>query len=113
MYVELFSALGLQGSVTSEVSQAVEMQGANAAQVSAIVFALSGSGSPAVSLQLQESNDLENWSDKGSATSATAVGFKMCTAVTSIAAAYIRLKITLAGGATTAVVAGGVNTSAL
>lgn len=84
---------GATGPV-SEVSQPVAMTGANAAQGSVVMQSLTATN---VSCQLQESNDLENWSDKGSATTATAVGYKVLTAVTAISGAYVRMKYTITG----------------
>lgn len=106
----LFERLALSGSILSEVSQAVSMDGANAAQVDFVVVSLSGT-TPTVTGQLQESNDLENWRDKGGTTALSAVGYSLGTAVTGIAAAYVRLKFTAGGTTPIAVVSAGLSTS--
>jgi hypothetical protein len=106
----LFERLALATSSLSDVSQAVTMDNANAAQFDVVVFALSGS-SPQVSVQLQESNDLENWRDKGSATVISAVGYTLAAAVTGIATAFVRVKVTLSGTTPISVVSIGINTS--
>lgn len=110
MRSNLFERLALASSTLSEVSQAVTMDGANAAQVDVVVFSLSGT-SPQVSIQLQESNDLENWRDRGSATTISAVGYTLTAAVTAIATAYVRVKVTASGTSPVTVVSAGLSTS--
>jgi hypothetical protein len=109
MRTMLFERLGLSTTL-SEVSQAVSMDGANSAQVDIVVISLSGSGAT-VTVQLQESNDLENWKDKGSGTAPTAVGYTLAAAVTAISSAYVRVKATASGTTPIAVVSIGLNTS--
>ena len=109
----LFSKLVLSSGGAnnlSEVSQAVSMNGANAVIADIEVLSLSGT-TPNIAVQLQESNDLENWRDKGAATNANAVGYSVLPNVTAIASAYVRLKLTLTGASPIAVVAAGVNTA--
>jgi len=111
MYQQLFTRLGLTGSGTYEVSQPVSMQGANAAQVDVVVISLAGT-SPTVTLQLQESNDLENWKDKGSSSGAlSATGYTLVAAVTAISSGYVRVKATAGGTSPVAVLSVGLNTS--
>ena len=111
MYQQLFTRLGISSTVgnSSEVSQAVPMQGSNAAVVDVVLFAQTATN---VSFQLQSSNDLENWTNQGSAQTVSAVGFLLLTAITSISAGYVRLKATLTGSGV-AVVSAGVNAAAL
>jgi len=80
----------------SEVTQPVSMAGMepNAVQWDAMQFVLTATN---VSYQLQVSNDLENWSSKGSAQTHTSVGYKLFTTDTTVAAAYVRLKLTVTG----------------
>jgi hypothetical protein len=111
MYTQLFTRLALTGNGASEVSQPVTMYGANAAQLDIVVFSLSGSSTPTVTCQLQESNDLENWSNKGSTTAPIAVGYTLATKETGLAAGYLRVKVTLSGTTPISVVAIGLNTS--
>ena len=63
-----------------------------------------------VSFQLQESNDLENWSDKGTAQTQTDLGYKLFAAETGVAAAYVRLQYSVTGSGK-AIVAAGVTLS--
>ena len=89
------------------------MQGANGAQLDVVVISMSGT-SPVLTCQLQESNDLENWRDKGVATpTMTAVGYNLFAAVTGISSGYIRLKVTLSGTTPICVVTAGLNTASL
>ena len=108
----VFERLALSSGTLSEVSQAVTMDGANSAQVDVVIFSLTGT-TPQVAVQLQESNDLENWRDKGSVTNITLAGYTLLSAVTAIATAYVRVKMTLSGTIPVAVVSAGLNTSLL
>lgn len=114
MRAMLFTRLGLTG-VTSEVSQAVSMEEANAVVIDYVVFSLSGTGSPAVTITLQLSNDLENWTSFSGMTNnaPTAAGYGLSSTATGIATAYVRLKASLSGTTPVAVVSAGVNTSLL
>jgi hypothetical protein len=89
----VLDSAGTDGAV-SEVSQPVSMEGSNAAQWEATLYSLTATN---VSFQLQVSQDLENWANKGTAQTQTAVGYKLFTAETAIAAAYARLKYTITG----------------
>ena len=111
MYQQLFTRLALTGAASFEVSQPVSLQGANAVQYDIVVISLSGTGTPTVTCQLQESNDLENWKDKGSTTAPTAVGYTLAAAQTALASGYLRLKVTLSGTSPITVVSIGLNTS--
>ena len=112
MYQPLFTRLALSGTTLSEVSQPVSLQGANASQFDIVMVSLSGT-SPSLACQLQESNDLENWANKGSATNVTAVGYTLAAAQSGLAAGYVRLKVTLTGTTPICVVTAGLNTAAL
>jgi len=63
---------------TSEVSQPVSTAGANAAQGAVVLQVQTATN---VTFQLQESNDLENWSNKGSSQNVSAVGYTLLTGV--------------------------------
>jgi len=114
MYQPLLTRLALDSAGTygpsSEVTQPVSMGGVepNAVQWDATHFSLSATN---VSYQLQVSNDLENWSNKGSPQTHTTVGYKLFTTDTAVAAAYVRLKLTITGSGK-AVVAVGITLSA-
>lgn len=112
MYQVLATKLYLSASGTaSEVSTAVSMEGANSVQVDYTIFSLTGS-SPEVSLQLQHSNDLENWTNLGSPSPTTSVGWKLGPSATAVTAAYVRVKYLFsAGSGQTAVIAAGINTT--
>jgi len=79
---------------TSEVSQPVSTAGANAAQGAVVLQVQTATN---VTFQLQESNDLENWSSKGSSQNVSAVGYTLLTAITAISASYVRMKYTING----------------
>lgn len=100
---------GAFGPVT-EVTQAVSMAGMqpNAVQWDATIFTLTADD---VSFQLQVSNDLENWSGKGSPQTQDSEGYELFTTDTAVAAAYVRLKLTITGTGK-AVLACGISLSA-
>lgn len=111
MYQQLFTRLALSSSTTSEVSLPVAMQGANAAQIDVVILSLAGT-SPTVTLQLQESNDLENWTNKGSSSGTlNATGYTLVAAVTAISSGYVRVKATAGGTGPVAIVNVGLNIS--
>lgn len=108
MITALFTRLCLNSASTaSEVSQPVGMGGANSVQVDSVVFAQTATN---VSFQLQSSNDLENWANQGSAETHSGVGYKLLASIGGVAAAYVRLKVTLTG-AGLAIVTANINTS--
>ena len=115
MYQILATKMAL--ATTSEVTQAVSMQGANAVTVDITVFAGTVSA-----LALQGSNDLENWTNLNtsmitSGTIGAGVACYLPGSSTSFAGAqlavstqYVRLKITSSAAT---VVACGINTALL
>lgn len=90
---------------TSDVTLAVPMEGGNNAIAEITIFNITATS---VTCQLQESNDRENWKDKGSSVSAT-LGYQTLN-IASIAAAYVRVKFTIVGSGK-AIVAAGINVS--
>lgn len=110
MYSQVFSRLHVSGSGSAEYSQAVQVGEANAAQMDLVVYAITGS-SATLTIQLQESNDLENWKDKGSASTATAIGYTLGSLTTSISSSYVRMKISITGTTPSSVVAAGISVS--
>lgn len=108
MYQQLASKLYI-ASGSSEVSQPVSMEGFNAARIDMTLFTSGGT----VTALIQESNDLENWTNHsgGGQTSATGPTYKLFDTVSSLSSAYVRVKWT----ATTAgaIIAGGINLSTL
>jgi hypothetical protein len=95
-------------SASSQFSQAVSMSGGNAVQIEAVLFVKGGGN---FSIQLQGSNDLENWDDVGSAIAMTAVGFAT-DSCPDIAFQYVRLAYSQATSGT-GIVAAGVNVANL
>jgi hypothetical protein len=90
------------------------MQGANAVQFDYVVLSIGGTVTPTVSFQLQEGNDLENWTNKGSAVTATGIGYALTAAITGVASGYVRLKVSITAGTSPIfVVSAGINTSQL
>lgn len=112
MYQVLTTKLYMSNSTTPAYSTVVSMDGSNAAQVDYTVFFLSGSGIPTVRVQLQQSDDMENWADLGSPSTTTAAGFILGPSSTGITAKYLRVKYDFSlGTAPTAIVAAGINTT--
>lgn len=86
-------------SVDGLVSQAVSMAGANGVEINVTAIAVDGT-SPSVTVDLQVSNDLENWTDEGNirVSDINAAGYKAsASSSASIAALYVRLKYSLSG----------------
>lgn len=94
MYVKAFTNVVAAINVPV-VSQAVPMNGDNACYVS-VVSMVSGVGTA----QLQQSNDLTNWTNVGSAVTPAPAAAPSVTssAVTGISGAYIRLVLTATAG---------------
>ena len=100
----LATRLSLDSAGTSsEVSQPVSTQGFNTVVWDATLYALTATN---VSFQLQESNDLENWANKGTAQTQTDLGYKLFTAEGSVTAAYVRIQYTITGSGKAIVAAG-------
>ena len=110
MYTKLYERLVIIDTTAPEYSQAVSIEGFNAAFPEIVTFTFSGLTN--VKVQLQESNDLENWRDKGTVNTVSAIGYTSGTVVTACAAAYVRLKIYTTGTGT-AILSAGLNLSAL
>ena len=111
MNQQVATRLALDSNTLTEVSQPVSMAGFNAAQWDATLYQISGT-TPKVSFQLQVSNHLENWSDRGTAhDSGASPESKLYTKETGIAAAYCRLHYTLSGTSPKAVLAASINLS--
>ena len=107
MQVDVWTSLGLAASAT-EVSQPVSMKDSNALSLTLVVF----SGSlAATGVDIQESNDLENWKSKVTVFGSQGVGAAMALSVTGIASAYVRFKAN--GGAAATTLAMVVNTAKL
>jgi hypothetical protein len=114
MYTTLATRLEVNDSKT-EVSQPISMEGANAAFVDFTVYHFSGT---LLSVQIQGSNDLENWSDIGTAAvTASDEGYFDGSAqtpnpnpYTDIGLAYVRLSYSLSGTGVESVINAGVNT---
>lgn len=70
--------------------------------------------SASIAVQVQISNDLENWTSAptGGAATITAVGYQNASVATGIAAAYARLKISQANS-NVSIISAGVNLAAL
>jgi len=113
MYSKLADNLFVSNS--TEQTPAVAMGDDNAVQVDWTVISYSGSGE--ITVTVQESNDLQNWSTVGT-DSISAVSYNTFTSPDQtspgqrVASAYVRLQITAASGAT-AVVAAGLNSASL
>lgn len=98
MQQQLATKLTLKsGGVEQEVSQPVSMAGANCAQADVTMITLTGT-SPVIGCQLQESNDLQNWTDKGSPDTLSAVGTTVLTQCGGIGCAFLRMKYYISSG---------------
>jgi hypothetical protein len=80
--------------LTIEISQVVPLNGANAVQMAILLFALTATN---ISLQLEVSLDGSNWAAKGSAQTLNAIGRKLFTVETAVAATFARIKYSLTG----------------
>jgi hypothetical protein len=95
MYSQLSTKLAVTNGVDA-FSPAVSMSGANTAKAGITVFYLGGATS--LSVNIQGSNDLQNWTDSTSDTGFV-VGYAP-TANRTLAFAYARLKYTVVGTGT-------------
>ncbi len=109
MYTQLASRLSVSQAAGAEYSQAVSMDGANAAKVEITVYALA-SGATSLTLDIEGSNDMQNWAQIVQYTS-IAVGYSAQSNSTSIAYQFLRLKYTCVGTNGIAIVAAGLNSS--
>jgi hypothetical protein len=93
------------------------MEGFNAVWFDFTVFHISASsGSPELAVQLQSSDDLENWSDLGSPVPATEDGYfagSGSNPITDVSTAYVRITYALVSGTNPlAILGAGINTFA-
>jgi hypothetical protein len=79
---------------TTEVNQVVTLEGNNTVQVQILAYVLTVTG---LTIQLQSSNDLVNWTNQGSSKSMTAIGRKLLSSDTAVAASYVRVHFSLEG----------------
>lgn len=110
MYTQLAENAVVTSASVPLVSQAVSMNGANAVQPNVVISNISGSIT--LTLGLQGSNDLENWTTIGSDQTGLGLGYPAVSASTSIAWQYVRLTYKLSG-AGTIILSAGLSTAAL
>lgn len=80
-------------------TQALSMQGANAALATFVIFTLGGSSS--LTPTLEGSNDMENWTTITAYSAITAAGYQVASSTsTGIVWQYVRLKMVAASGGT-------------
>jgi hypothetical protein len=110
VYSKLYERLALS-TTTPEYSQAISMEGYNAALVEVVTYVYGAAAS--IGIQVQISNDLENWSNAptGGTATVTSVGYATASVATGIAATYIRVKVTSAA-AVVSILSLGANISA-
>jgi hypothetical protein len=95
---------------TAQYSQAVSMDGANAVNVEATAFAVTGGE---LTVAVQGSNDLDNWEDVSAAAIIfSGPGADDSGAITGIGFAYVRLGYSVADSGA-AIVAAGIETANL
>ena len=102
MYIKLFTNVVVPVA-TPAVSQAVPMNGDNACYIMTVSI-VNGAGSG----QLQQSNDLTNWTNVGSAITTAAAPSNKEGSITGISGAYVRLVLTASGS--TAIFSADINT---
>jgi len=84
---------------TTLYTQAMSMQGANAALVTFMIFTLGGASS--ITPTLEGSNDMVNWTTITAYSAITSSGYQVAsTTSTAIAWQYVRLKLAAASGGT-------------
>lgn len=84
---------------TTLYTQAVSMQGANAAMVSFVIFTLGGSSG--LTPTLEGSNDMANWTTITTYSAIASSGYQVASSTsTGIAWQYVRLKLAAAAGGT-------------
>lgn len=97
-----------------EVSQPVSMDGANAARQDATVFHLALGTATGFTIDIEGSNDLENWEDLANTLTFTAEAYQVPASFEAdVSFAYIRLRYGWSGtpnGSSKAIVNTGVNT---
>lgn len=99
MSINLGTTWSLTGTSAESVTRPISMAGNNTCQCEVVVFSLTASEE--LTVTLQESNDQENWSTPTGPSSAQpvdAVKAELLDPVTSISAAYVRLKFSLSAG---------------
>ena len=115
MYTQVASKLAVKDANVPFYSQAVSMAGANAIQAEVSMFSISAtSGTPALTVSAEASNDLQNWDPLGAFDATlTLIGYAT-KKFTDIAHGYVRLRFVMtAGSDPRAIVAAGVNTANL
>jgi len=105
-YVQVAHLVYTADSSIPVFSQAVSMMGANAVQVDGVLVVTGASG---MKVDIEGSNDLENWSASFASTTKSTVGL-ISLAATGIAWQYVRLRYT-PQSASTNVFSAGVSTS--
>jgi len=111
MYTQLASRLSVSQAAGAEVSQAVSMEGNNAGKVEITIYNLA-SGGTSLTLDIEGSNDMQNWSQIVQYTGIP-VGYGAQSNATAIAYQYVRLKYLCVGSGGIAIVAAGINVSRL
>ncbi|MCE9581750.1 MAG: hypothetical protein K8T20_04450 [Planctomycetes bacterium] len=111
MYTQLASRLSATTSEGAEYSQAVSMDNSNAAKVEITIFNLA-TGASSVTLDIEGSNDMQNWSQIVQYTG-IGVGYSAQSNATAIAYQFLRLKYLCVGGGGVAVIGAGVNLAKL
>lgn len=106
MYTQLASRLAVTNG-TDAFSPAVSMDGNNAVQLEATIFALGGATS--LTIVIEGSNDLQNWQTLTS-NAGLVYGYSAPSKTTGVGFSYARLKYSTVG-AGTIIVAAGVNLS--
>ncbi len=111
MYARLYDRLVLT-TTTPEYSQAVNMNGFNAALVEVVTTVYGASAS--IGIQMQMSNDLENWVDVVSSPSMESPGYFTLQTSEGLGCRFVRLKYAVTGiDGDTAVLSAGIETADL
>ena len=113
MYTMVADKFVVTNANTPQYTSAVEMGNDNAVYYELTIFTLGGATD--LTITLEESNDLENWSNPNDTPTAyNSIGYKQKKVPSSagIASRYVRLKAAVTGTGTV-IFAGGINTASL
>jgi hypothetical protein len=112
MYQKLSDKLVVTTTASPEFSFAVPMEGSNAVQAELTIYAVVAAAT--LTVEMQGSNDLQNWSQVLAPVTNLTVGYTATTLkATAVAFQYVRIKFSSVGIGGSVILSCGVNTSQL